>query len=187
MLVILSLILINILFSQVGSPESILDSVLNKLAPDKTMGIVKQINKYPNKSDRIFKYEYYADNIEDSQLIKYIYPNKIKNNSFLLKNNGKDIWAYFSRTRRTRKLASHITKRGMQDSEFTFQDLSKNRDWLTEYDIKIGNFNEKLFIINLFLKEDITSDYSKIEIYVDNKNYYPTKIIYYYDNRSEAK
>ena len=88
MLVILSLILINILFSQVGSPESILDSVLNKLAPDKTMGIVKQINKYPNKSDRIFKYEYYADNIEDSQLIKYIYPKKIKNNSFLLKNNG---------------------------------------------------------------------------------------------------
>ena len=73
----------------------------------------------------------------------------------------------------------------MQDSEFTFQDLSKNRDWLTEYDIKIGNFNEKLFIINLFLKEDITSDYSKIEIYVDNKNYYPTKIIYYYDNRSQ--
>ena len=39
-----------------------------------------QINIHPNKNDRTFKYEYYSDNVENAQYVKYIYPKKVKNN-----------------------------------------------------------------------------------------------------------
>ena len=171
-------VLINLVYAETSNSFGVLDSVINKLSPTSSKGIMVQINKYPEKQDRTFKYEYYSNNEGNMQLIKYFFPKKVKNNSFLIKNDGKDIWAYFSRTRRVRKLASHLSKSGMQNSEFSFQDLGRNNDWLEDYNIDLDRSDNKIKLI-LKLKAGITSDYTKIIIYADNDNYYPYEILYF--------
>ena len=39
-------------------------------------------------------------------------------------NDGDDIWTYFPRTRRVRKLASHAKKQKVPGSDFSFGDFS---------------------------------------------------------------
>ena len=177
-------ILINIIFSQSDSSSAILDSIINKLAPTTSKGTMIQINKYPDKQDRMFKYEYFSDNSKNMQLVKYISPKKVKNNSFLIKNDGKDIWAYFSRTKRVRKLASHLTKKGMQNSEFSFQDLGRNNEWLEDYDVNVDKKDTKIKL-TLMLKDGISSEYTKIIIDADGKNYLPNEILYFTNSVNE--
>ena len=178
------IVLINLVYTNSIDPSyAILDSIVNKLAPRSVKVEMLQINIHPNKNDRTFKYEYYSDNIENAQYVKYIYPKKVKNNSFLIKNDGKDIWAYFNRTKRVRKLASHQTKQGMQNSEFTFQDLGRNDSWFIDFNVVLEESDD--LKLKLMLKNGIDSDFSKIVINADRKTYYPTKISYYKDDFNE--
>ena len=66
----------NLIFNQSYESYSILDSIVNKLTPPTSKGIITQVNKSPVKKDRLFKYEYFADNVEGVQLIRYISPKK---------------------------------------------------------------------------------------------------------------
>tara|TARA_Y100001978_G_scaffold130100_1_gene116264 strand:- start:8803 stop:9525 length:723 start_codon:yes stop_codon:yes gene_type:complete len=174
----------NLAFSQLYESYSILDSIVNKLSPPTSKSIITQVNTSPFKKDRLFKYEYFVDNIEGVKLIKYIFPQKVKNNSFLIKNNGKDIWGYFNKSQTTRKLGSHVMKQGIQNSDFTFEDLGKNNNWLTNYKIDLKK-EKNDFIIHLHIIDKKKSDYDKIIIYANVETLYPSKIIYIKDNINE--
>ena len=174
----------NLAFSQLYESYSILDSIVNKLSPPNSKSIITQVNTSPFKKDRLFKYEYFVDNIEGVKLIKYIFPQKVKNNSFLIKNNGKDIWGYFNKSQITRKLGSHVMKQGIQNSDFTFEDLGKNNNWLTNYKIDLKK-EKNDFIIHLHIIDKKKSDYDKIIIYANVETLYPSKIIYIKDNINE--
>lgn len=174
----------NLAFSQLYESYSILDSIVNKLSPPTSKSIITQVNTSPFKKDRLFKYEYFVDNIEGVKLIKYIFPQKVKNNSFLIKNNGKDIWGYFNKSQITRKLGSHVMKQGIQNSDFTFEDLGKNNNWLTNYKIDLKK-EKNDFIIHLHIIDKKKSDYDKIIIYANVETLYPSKIIYIKDNINE--
>ncbi len=174
----------NLAFSQLYESYSILDSIVNKLSPPTSKSIITQVNTSPFKKDRLFKYEYFVDNIEGVKLIKYIFPQKVKNNSFLIKNNGKEIWGYFNKSQTTRKLGSHVMKQGIQNSDFTFEDLGKNNNWLTNYKIDLKK-EKNDFIIHLHIIDKKKSDYDKIIIYANVETLYPSKIIYIKDNINE--
>ncbi len=184
MFIIYLILFSNLIFNQSYDSYSILDSIVNKLSPPTIKGIITQVNTSPVKKDRLFKYEYFADNVNGVQLIRYISPQKVKNNSFLIKNNGKDIWAYFDRTRRIRKLGSHVSKQGLQNSDFTFEDLGKNNNWLTDYKIDLKK-EKNDFIINLNIIDKKKSDYDKIIIYANVETLYPSKISYFKKNINE--
>ena len=177
-------VFINLIYAEIGNSIAILDSIINRLAPTTSKGTMIQINKYPDKQDRTFKYVYFSDNSKNAQLVKYISPKKVKNNTFLIKNDGKDIWAYFSRTRRVRKLASHLTKKGMQNSEFSFQDLGRNNEWLEDYNINIVRKDNDIRL-TLRLKDGVDSEYTKIIIDADGSSYYPNEILYFSDGVNE--
>ena len=174
----------NLVFCQLYASYSILDSIVNKLSPPTSKSIITQVNTSPFKKDRLFKYEYFVDNIEGVKFIKYIFPQKVKNNSFLIKNNGKDIWGYFNKSQITRKLGSHVMKQGIQNSDFTFEDLGKNNNWLTNYKIDLKK-EKNDFIIHLHIIDKKKSDYDKIIIYANVETLYPSKIIYIKDNINE--
>ena len=178
------LVLFNFLYSQFSQPLAVLDSVINRMTPSNTQGIIKQINKYPDKKERTFMYEYYSDNDNNMQLVRYLAPKKVKNNAFLVKNNGNDIWAYFYRTRRVRKLASHLSKQGMQNSEFSFQDLGRNDDWLDDYNVYLDKDDNEI-VLRLESKIKSKSDYSKMIISANRKDYFPYEILYYNDDVNE--
>ena len=178
------LVLFNFLYSQFNQPLAILDSVINRMTPSNTKGIIKQVNKYPDKKERTFMYEYYSDNENNMQLVRYLAPKKVKNNAFLVKNNGNDIWAYFYRTRRVRKLASHLSKQGMQNSEFSFQDLGRNDDWLDEFNVFLDKDDTNI-ILRLESKIESKSDYTKMIISANRSDFFPFEIMYFNDDINE--
>ena len=58
----------------------------------------------------------------EKQLMEYLAPADIKGQRILMTHDGDDIWMYNAETRRTRKLGSHMRKRKVMDSDFTYED-----------------------------------------------------------------
>jgi hypothetical protein len=107
----------------------------------------------------------------------------VKGDAFLMKNNADDIWVYFKRTRRVRKLASHAKKQKLQGSDFTYEDMGSGNAWLEEYtskrlkDQKIRG--QKLIVIQLKAIPEKESSYSKIIVYSRPSDYFPLQIEYF--------
>jgi len=66
-------------------------------------------------------------------MMRYIKPTSVKGQTFLMLNDGDDIWTYFPRTRRVRKMASHAKKMKVQGGDFSFDDFSSNETWENDY------------------------------------------------------
>jgi len=54
-----------------------------------------------------FIYDSYSKNNSEKNLIRYIKPKQVKRQAILMLNYAEDIWIYFLRTKRVRKLAFH--------------------------------------------------------------------------------
>ena len=63
----------------------------------------------------------------DKQLVEYLAPADIKGQKILLTEDGDNIWMYNPETRRTRKLGSHMKKKKMMGSDFTYEDQSAGK------------------------------------------------------------
>jgi len=55
---------------------------------------------------RTFEYESWSKDKGEKNLIRYTKPARVKGQAILMLNNADDIWAYFPRTKRVRKLAA---------------------------------------------------------------------------------
>lgn len=60
----------------------------------------------------------------DKQLSEYLAPAAIKGQKILMTEDGDNIWMYNPETRRTRKLGSHMKKKKVMGSDFTYEDQS---------------------------------------------------------------
>jgi outer membrane lipoprotein-sorting protein len=58
----------------------------------------------------------------EKQLFEYLAPADIRGQKILMTNDGDDIWMFNPETRRTRKLGSHMKKRKVMGSDFTYED-----------------------------------------------------------------
>jgi len=58
----------------------------------------------------------------EKQLYEYLVPADIRGQKVLMTNDGDDIWMFNPETRRTRKLGSHMKKRKVMGSDFTYED-----------------------------------------------------------------
>ncbi len=62
-------------------------------------------------------------------------------------NNADNIWTYFPRTKRVRKLASHAKKQKVQGGDFTFEDFSSSNIWKMEIqDMAILGGQDKVYL-----------------------------------------
>jgi len=52
----------------------------------------------------------------------------------LMLNNADDIWMFFPRTQRVRKLATHAKKQKMQGSDFSYEDMGSGDAFIEDYD-----------------------------------------------------
>ncbi len=66
----------------------------------------------------------WAVNNGDKQLSEYLSPADIKGQRMLMTDDGDNIWMYNPETRRTRKLGSHMKKRKVMGSDFSYEDQS---------------------------------------------------------------
>ena len=136
---------------------------------------------------RTFTFEYFSENKGENVLIRYREPRKVKNNAFLIKNNGDNIWVYFPRTRRVRKLASHSKKQKAQGSDFSYEDFSGSEEWKSDYRIKKEFSGERENYLLVFTPRVGTDTaYDTMKIFVNKLNYYPDRI-QYFENEEHSK
>jgi outer membrane lipoprotein-sorting protein len=64
----------------------------------------------------------WAVNNGEKQLSEYLSPADIKGQKILMTDDGDNIWMYNPETRRTRKLGSHMRKKKVMGSDFTYED-----------------------------------------------------------------
>ncbi|MCP4601353.1 MAG: outer membrane lipoprotein-sorting protein [Proteobacteria bacterium] len=86
-----------------------------------------QTVKTPSGDSRTFKMLAYSQNGNEKGLTVYVAPNQVRGMKILTLNDGDDIWTYFPRTNRTRKIASSARNRKVQGSDFTYDDMAAGK------------------------------------------------------------
>ena len=84
----------------------------------------KQIITTSSGRERTLVARSWAVNNGDKQLMEYLVPPDIKGQRILMTDYGDNIWMFNPETRRTRKLGSHMRKKKVMGSDFTYEDQS---------------------------------------------------------------
>lgn len=128
---------------------------------------------------------YSADKGEKS-LMEYIEPARIKGMKILMLNDGDDIWFYSPRTARVRKIASHQKNQSINNSDFSYEDMS-TKDMREDYDIKLDGEEKKngaeCYKLVAMPKKD-GSSYSKFINWIDKKRFIPVEVHYFDDGNT---
>jgi len=113
-------------------------------------------------------------------------PRRVKGQAILMLNNADDIWAYFPRTQRVRKLATHAKKQKMQGSDFSYEDMGSGDAFINDYipkklpDEKMEGYD--CYKLELTRKADSDISYSRLIMWVIKENFLPVVIDYYEEN-----
>ncbi len=162
-----------------------LDEILDRMEANDKMESAKMTlvqNAYQadgdvNRSELIS----YSKDEGEKGLMEYALPNRIKGMKILTLNDGDDIWFFSPRTGRARKIASHQRKQSVNDSDFSYEDLS-TRDFRKDYTITQNpdeKLNERLYYVITMVPKDKGKSYSKIILWVDQTNFVAVKGLYY--------
>jgi hypothetical protein len=123
----------------------------------------------------------YSADKGDKGLMEYIAPARIKGMKILTLNDGDDIWFFSARTGRVRKIASNQKSQSVNNSDFSYEDMSSS-DRREDYTCKLladkKNNGTDCYTVEMKPKKDDIS-YSKIVFYVDKKTYLPTEGHYF--------
>lgn len=143
----------------------------------------KMIITTSSGSQRTFIYESWQKNKGEKNLMRYLEPRRVKGQAVLMLNNADDIWMFFPRTQRVRKLASHAKKQKMQGSDFSYEDMGGGDAFLNDYTTKRLE-DEKMegqecYQLELIRKPDSDLSYSRLVLWVMKENFVPLVIDYY--------
>jgi outer membrane lipoprotein-sorting protein len=106
-------------------------------------------------------------------LMEYLEPARVKGMKILTLNDGDDVWFYSPRTARVRKIASNQKKQSVNNSDFSYEDLS-TKDRREEYVVTLAGEEEKAgrpcYKLDLKAK-DAGKTYSRITFWVDKERF----------------
>jgi outer membrane lipoprotein-sorting protein len=133
--------------------------------------------------ERTFVYESWSKNKGEKNLVRYLEPRRVKDQATLMLNNADDIWMFFPRTQRVRKLASHAKKQKMEGSDFSYEDLGSGDAFIEDYSAKRLEDEkmegEECYKLELIRNPDSDLSYSRLILWIVKKNFYPLVIDYY--------
>ncbi|MBC8230198.1 outer membrane lipoprotein-sorting protein [bacterium] len=102
-------------------------------------------------------------------------------------NNADDIWAYFPRTKRVRKLATHAKRQKMEGSDFSYEDMGTGDTFIKDFDSKkLGSEKKEghdCYKIEMTRKKGSDVGYSRLIMWVIKQNFFPL-IVDYYDRNN---
>lgn len=120
----------------------------------------------------------YSADKGDKGLMVYNAPARIKGMKILTLNDGDDIWFFSARTGRVRKIASNQKGQSVNNSDFSYEDMSTG-DRREDYICKLLPDKEikgtAYYTVQMVPKEKKDISYSRIVFYVDKKTYLPTE------------
>ena len=181
----------SLLHAQIPSGQEVIDKMSDVLSPTNSKGVVSQTIVTSSGKIRTFEFEMYSANQGEKTLIRYIKPTSVKGQAFLMLNNSEDIWTYFPRTKRVRKLASHAKKQKVQGGDFTFEDFSSSDTWKEDYvSTNLGEVKfkgQKCWKLQADETESNESDYPQVILYIRRSDYHPIQMDFYDDKQVLAK
>jgi outer membrane lipoprotein-sorting protein len=176
---------ISFLFGQELSPEYIIRKVDEVMNPPTAYSKVKFINVLESGKVRRFEYESWAKEKGKKMLIRYTAPRRVAGQAILLLNNANDIWMYFPRTNRIRKMASHAKKQKFEGSNFTYEDFGSGDAFVKDFHSKLVGEERKngraCYKLELIRKPEADISYSRLILWVDRQLFIPIEIHYFDD------
>jgi len=123
-------------FSQNDLSVKIITEVTRLMSPENMQSTGTQTITTSSGKTRTFEFETWSAGKGEKSLMRYTKPAAIRGQAFLMLNNADDIWTYFPRTKRVRKLASHAKKQKVQGSDFTYEDMGAGDVFLKRFTSK---------------------------------------------------
>lgn len=191
--IILSLILLSLVnFSAIKTYATSLTSreIVNKMNevinPQTAQAKAKITIITSSGKERTFIYDSFTKDRGKKNLIRYLEPKRVKGQAMLMLNNADDIWAYFPRTKRVRKLATHAKRQNWEGSDFSYEDMGSGNAFINEYENNSLGEEKKenydCFKIELKRKKDSDAGYSRLIIWIIKDNFCPV-VMNYYDKK----
>jgi outer membrane lipoprotein-sorting protein len=169
--------------------DDIILTMTNTMNPDQSKGIFRMTIVTSSGDERTFVYESYSKGQGEKSLLKYLKPNRLKGQSILMLNDANDIWTYFPKTGRTRKLATHAKKQKLEGSDFSYEDLGGSDAFIDDYDAVLTGEEKKegkrCYKLELTRIEESSATYSKVIMWVEKETSIPLVIDYYHDDDPE--
>jgi outer membrane lipoprotein-sorting protein len=173
-------------FSQELTGEDIIKKVNDLMNVQTAYGKAKMTIVTTSGQKRTFIYESWSKNKGEKNLMRYLEPKRVKGQAVLMLNNADDIWMYFPRTQRVRKLATHAKKQKMQGSDFSYEDMGSGDAFITDYtperlkDEKMEGYD--CYQVELTRKPESDMSYSRLIMRVIKENFVPVVIDYYHED-----
>ena len=191
-LVILFLLILSVSvlsFGQELTGEEIINKVNELINQDTVQAKVKMTITTTSGQKRIFIYDSYSKNKGEKNLIRYIEPKRVKGQAILMLNYANDIWIYFPRTKRIRKLASQSKSQKMEGSDFSYEDTGASDAFIIDFTSKkLGSEKKEgydCYKIEMIRKEGSETGYSRLIMWIIKDNFFPVVIDYYNQENPE--
>jgi hypothetical protein len=163
--------------------EQIIQKVNDLFNPETSYGKSKMTIVTSSGKKRTFVSESWSKGRGEKNLVRYISPRRVKDQAILMLNNADDIWSFFPRTQRVRKLATHAKKQKMQGSDFSYEDMGSGDSFITDYipkrldDEKMEG--QECFKLELTRKKESDISYSRLIMWIIKESFTPIVIDYY--------
>lgn len=165
--------------------QELVENLTEIMTQENSKATMTQTITTSSGKQRTFEFEMFTANEGEKTLMRYLKPSAARGQAFLMLNNADDIWTYFPRTKRVRKLSSSSKNQKVQGSDFSFEDMGSGDSWKTEY-ISNNLGPEKYDGTDCWKLESIgipkqNPSYPKMVVYMRTVDFYPIKIDYFDD------
>jgi outer membrane lipoprotein-sorting protein len=183
------LILVSGLYSQELTGKDIIRKVNDLINVETSYSKSKMTITTTSGQKRTFVSESWTKDKGEKNLVRYLEPVRVKDEAILMLNNADDIWMFFPRTQRVRKLASHAKKQKMQGSDFSYEDMGSGETFINDFEAERLKDDEKegfdCYKVKLTRKPGIDISYIQMILWVRKDNFVPVVIDYYDEDAPE--
>ncbi len=177
------------LLAQEPDADTIIAKVNELMNQSTSKAVMTMTITTSSNEQRTFEYLAYSKDNGEKNLMIYLAPNRVKGQKILMLNNADDIWAYFVRTQRVRKLATHTKKQKMEGSDFSYEDMGASNSFITDFSAKKLADAKKAgydcYTLELTKKPESCTSYAKMLMWVIKDNFVPVVIDYYEQDAPE--
>ena len=182
---LMALLLASVAFSQEMTADDIIQKVNDQFNTETNYAKSKMTIVTTSGQKRTFIQESWSKDRGEKNLMRYLEPRRVKDQAVLMLNHADDIWMFFPRTQRVRKLATHAKKQKMQGSDFSYEDMGSGDAFIEDFTSKKLDDEQKeeqdCYKLELTRKPESNSSYSRLVMWIIKENFLPVVIEYYDD------
>ncbi|MFC1557063.1 outer membrane lipoprotein-sorting protein [candidate division KSB1 bacterium] len=186
----IQLLVIPVAYGQELTGVEIIKKVNELFNPATSYGKSKMTIVTTSGQKRTFVFESWSKDRGEKNLVRYLQPSRVKDQATLMLNHADDIWMYFPRTQRVRKLATHAKKQKMQGSDFSYEDMGSGDAFITDFTpVRLDDENmeeQECYKLELTRKQDSDLSYSRLIMWIVKENFVPI-VIDYYDEKDPTR